>query len=395
MMASDARDAPIATPAAATVFITVLTRGPMSRVDVARAIDLSGAAVTKAARPLIDAGYLVELPSPHRADAGAGRPANPLAIRADREHFVGIKVTADELIGVVTDLRAQVVTAQHRRLAGRGVEEVVDELAALAADLRDASPVRAHRLGVAVSGDVDRPAGLVRYSPFLDWHDIPLAKLVEDATGLLTTVENDVKALAVAEQWFGQGVGVDSFALVTIGAGIGCALVLGGRLVAGAHGVAGELGHLPVSDRREPCHCGASGCLEAVASTAALLTSARAAAGSPTLTIESAVERARASGQARRPRGDDRPSAGSSPTPGTRSGSAWPRWRTCSAPSGSWSPVRDWPRTTCSRIEIRASFQRQAFGAATRCALVIRPLPFEEWARGAAAVAIHDRFARN
>jgi len=385
MMASDARDAPIATPAAATVFITVLTRGPMSRVDVARAVDLSGAAVTKAARPLIDAGYLVELPSPHRADAGAGRPANPLAIRADREHFVGIKVTADELIGVVTDLRAQVVTAQHRRLRGRGVDEVVDELAALAAELRDASPVRAHRLGVAVSGDVDRPAGLVRYSPFLDWHNIPLAKLVEDATGLLTTVENDVKALAVAEQWFGQGVGVDSFALVTIGAGIGCALVLGGRLVAGAHGVAGELGHLPVSERREPCHCGASGCLEAVASTAALLTSARAAAGTPTLTIEAAAERARGGDEALRRVFAD---AGHAIGLGLASvANLFGPERIVVSGEGlaAYDLLED---------QIRASFQRQAFGAATRCALVIRPLPFEQWARGAAAVAIHDRFAR-
>lgn len=386
MMASDARDAPIATPAAATVFITVLTRGPMSRVDVARAVDLSGAAVTKAARPLIDAGYLVELPSPHRADAGAGRPANPLAIRADREHFVGIKVTADELIGVVTDLRAQVVTAQHRRLRGRGVDEVVDELAALAAELRYASPVRAHRLGVAVSGDVDRPAGLVRYSPFLDWHDVPLAKLVEDATGLLTTVENDVKALAVAEQWFGQGVGVDSFALVTIGAGIGCALVLGGRLVAGAHGVAGELGHLPVSERREPCHCGASGCLEAVASTAALLTSARAAAGTPTLTIEAAAERARGGDEALRRVFAD---AGHAIGLGLASvANLFGPERIVVSGEGlaAYDLLED---------QIRASFQRQAFGAATRCALVIRPLPFEQWARGAAAVAIHDRFARN
>ena len=71
-------------------------------------------------------------------------------------------------------------------------------------------------------------SGQVRYSPFLGWRDVPLAGLLEDATGLTTTLENDVKALTVAEQWFGDGVGASSFAMVTVGAGIGSALVVGG-----------------------------------------------------------------------------------------------------------------------------------------------------------------------
>src|ERR1700709_2704827 len=100
--------APITSPAAATVFTLVLTPGPVSRWELAGRAGLSSAAVTKAARPFIDTGYLEELASEERTGPGAGRPASPLAIRAEREFFVGVKITDDDLIGVVCDLRAQV-----------------------------------------------------------------------------------------------------------------------------------------------------------------------------------------------------------------------------------------------------------------------------------------------
>src|SRR4051812_36009966 len=182
-------------PAAAAILTALVIEGPQSRVSLARKLGLSSAAVTKAARPLIDAGYLTEHAATERTGPGAGRPAAPLSVCPDREFFVGVKLTGDELIGVVCDLTAQVRAVAHHRLAGAEVSEVIASIAALVsgllADPRYAE--RTGRLGLAVSGDVDREAGLVRYSPFLRWHNVSLAKLVADATGLAVTVENDVK----------------------------------------------------------------------------------------------------------------------------------------------------------------------------------------------------------
>src|SRR4051794_37054455 len=182
------------TPAATAIFTAVLTEGPLSRVSLARRLGLSSAAVTRAARPLIDMGYLRELAATERSGPGAGRPASPLAIRADREFFVGVKITADELIGVVCDLGAQVRKSIHRPLLGNDVDYVLTELGHLVDDLID-DRTRTRRLGLAISGDVDRATGLVRYSPFLHWHDVPLREHAEKVTGLTVTVENDVKAL--------------------------------------------------------------------------------------------------------------------------------------------------------------------------------------------------------
>ncbi|MFD7712313.1 ROK family protein [Streptomyces sp. NPDC059785] len=374
----------LASPAANTVFTTVLTRGPVARPEIARLTGLSSGAVTKAAKPMIEAGYLEELTQTERTAEGAGRPAHPLAVRADREFFVGVKVTADELIGVVTDLRAQVRDARRMPVTGRAVEEVVAGIAALVGEVSAEYAASTHHVGVSVSGDVDRAGGLVRYSPFLGWRDVPLVELVGRATGLTVTAENDVKALTVAEQWFGEGVGADSFALATVGVGIGCGLVVNGRLVAGGYGVAGEIGHIPVAaGDGPPCHCGGRGCVESIASEEAIVTRARRASGDPALDMAGAIDRAHG--------GDDAVRAVFAEA-GQAIGLGLAAMVNLVGPERVVVSGEGLAAYDLFEEQIRAAFTTQAFGAAARCPLVVRPLPWEEWARGAAAVGIQSLF---
>ncbi|MEU6841799.1 ROK family protein [Streptomyces sp. NPDC046716] len=375
----------LASPAANTVFTTVLTRGPVARPDISRITGLSSAAVTKAAKPMIEAGYLEELPQAARTVEGAGRPAHPLAVCADREFFVGVKVTTDELIGVVTGLKADVRAAHRTPLDGRGVEQVVQSIALLVGELTAAFSAHTHHVGVSVSGDVDREGGRVRYSPFLGWRDVPLAELLGEATGLAVTIENDVKALTVAEQWFGDGAGTESFALVTVGAGIGCGLVVGGRLVAGGYGVAGEIGHVPVAAGDGPaCHCGGRGCVEAIASEEAIVARARAAADDPALDMPGAIDLAHDGHEAVRAVFAEA---------GQAIGLGLAAMVNLVGPERVVVSGEGLAAYDLFEEQIRAAFAAQAFGAAARCPLVVRPLPWEEWARGAAAVGIQSLFA--
>jgi predicted NBD/HSP70 family sugar kinase len=376
-----------AAPAATAVFTAVLTEGPLSRVSLARRLGLSSAAVTKAARPLIDMGYLHELAATERTGPGAGRPASPLAVRADREFFVGVKITADELIGVVCDLCADVRATAHRPLTDPDVEAVLTELGRLVDELLDGPGdyrSRTRRLGLAVAGDVDRTTGLVRYSPFLHWHNVPLSQRAARITGLAVTVENDVKALTAAEHWFGEGVGAESFALVTVGTGIGCGLVVNGRLVSGSHGVAGEIGHISVDATGPDCHCGGRGCVEAIAGTDAIVRQARDRSGRPELTIDDAVALARG--------GDERVGAVFARA-GSAIGSGIAAVANLVGPARIVVSGEGLVAYDLFEAHIRAGFERQAFGAAADCSLFIRPLPFEEWARGAAAVSIQSLVA--
>ncbi|MGW3106876.1 ROK family transcriptional regulator [Streptomyces sp. NPDC001100] len=374
---------PAHTPAASQVFTTVLSHGPLTRLEVARRAGLSAAAVTKAVRPLMEAGYLTEGADEDAAPA-LGRPANLVRVDGGRALFIGVKVTGDEIIGVLTDLCCRIRVARHVPLTDRDPRAVLASIADLAQELRteaDELGIQVVGLGLAVSGDVDRGEGVVRYSPFLEWRDVPLAELAAMTTGLPVTVDNDVRALTVAEQWFGAGAGLTDFAVVTVGAGIGCGLVVHGRVVAGAHGVAGEIGHVVVDPAGPPCHCGNRGCVEAIAGDAAIVARVREVTGVQVADTSEAVALAH--------RGD----AGAREVY-ARAGEAIGRGIATVANllgperviiSGEGLAAYD-----LFAEQIRDSFAEAAFGSAARCDVRTRPLPFDEWARGAAATAIQS-----
>lgn len=374
---------PANTPAASQVFTAVLSHGPLARLEVSRRVGLSPAAVTKAVRPLIEAGYLVE-GADEDARPALGRPANLVRVDGGRALFIGVKVTGDEIIGVLTDLCCRIRVARHLPLPDREPRTVLASIAELTQQLlaeTDGSTAPVLGLGIAVSGDVDRGEGTVRYSPFLEWRDVPLAELAAMTTGLPVTLDNDVRALTVAEQWFGAGAGLSDFAVVTVGAGIGCGLVVHGRVVAGAHGVAGEIGHVTVDPSGPLCHCGNRGCVEAIAGEAAIVRRIREATGAELTDADEALALAREG------------------VPGARevyarAGEAIGRGIATVANllgperviiSGEGLAAYD-----LFAEQIREAFVAAAFGSAAQCDVRTRPLPFEEWARGAAATAIQS-----
>ncbi|MFE6548431.1 ROK family protein [Streptomyces sp. NPDC004096] len=374
-------------PAAVLVFQTLLQYGPLSRADVGRRTGLSPGAVTKAATPLIADGWITEAGRPS-VERTTGRPATLIAVRATRARFVGVKVTGDELIGVLADLTAQPLASRRAALGSRDVGTVVLAIGRLVDELRAAAGLveadALHGIGVTIAGDVDGRTGHVQYSPFLDWRRVPLAQLVESETGVPTVIENDVRALTVAEQWFGAGAGLSSFALVTVGAGIGAGLSVGGRVISGAHGVAGEIGHLPVGTSDRTCTCGNTGCVEAVASTHAITEQARQATGDPELTMDEAVRLAHA--------GDPAVRAVFTHA-GHTLGLALASVANLIGPERIVISGEGVASYDLFADQIRQTFADHAFGAAADCDLVVRPLPFEQWARGGAAVAAQRVFA--
>ncbi|MFE3031984.1 ROK family protein [Streptomyces canus] len=213
-----------------SVAIEVLVHGPLSRTEIARRLDLSAGSLTRLTKPLIESGLLIEVPEAGApAEVRQGRPSQPLDVVAESRSFIGFKITEDMVYGVVTTLRSEIVARRDRPLVSHDPAEVADLLAEMTRDLARAYP-RLAGIGIGVGGLVQERA-VVGESPFLHWRDVPLGELVEERTGLPVVVENDVAALVEAETWFGAGRGLDRFVVLTIGAGIGYGLVLGGRRV--------------------------------------------------------------------------------------------------------------------------------------------------------------------
>ena len=123
-----------------------------------------------------------------------------------------------------------------------------------------------HAVGVASPGPLDLKTGTILHIPTLQWRDEPLKQYFEDRFKRRVTVENDTNAAALGEYRFGAGQGYSSVVYITVSTGIGCGIVLGGRIYDGAVDAAGELGHMKVIRGGRPCGCGGRGCLEAHAS---------------------------------------------------------------------------------------------------------------------------------
>ncbi|MEY7978309.1 ROK family protein [Streptomyces pilosus] len=175
-----------------------------------------------------------------------------------------------------------------RRPTGRdrGPEAVVAGILDFAAELRahgiDRHGEAAVAAGVAVPGIVDEARGVAVHAVNLGWRDVPLrALLTERLGGIPVALGHDVRTGGLAEGRIGAGRGADRFLFVPLGTGIAGAIGIDGRVEAGAHGFAGEIGHIVVRPGGAPCPCGQRGCLERYASAAAVSEAWAAACGDP------------------------------------------------------------------------------------------------------------------
>jgi glucokinase len=179
-----------------------------------------------------------------------------------------------------TELRAALVDREGRVMAfdstptrsQSGPQSVIGQIEALAAHVRSRiSGVTLLGAGIGAPGPLDPVAGIVIAPPTLaGWQEVPLARILQDRFGLPVRLENDANAAALGEWRFGAGRGATSLVFVTVSTGIGGGIIADGRVLHGRRGLAGEIGHMTITDQSEPCFCGAVGCFEAVASGTAL-----------------------------------------------------------------------------------------------------------------------------
>ncbi len=125
--------------------------------------------------------------------------------------------------------------------------------------------------GVGIPGQMSAD-GLVLLAENIGWVNVPAAQELSDLTGLTIRAENDANLAALGEMWKGSASGCSSMMFITLGTGIGCGIVIDGKILRGADGLAGEIGHMHVEDAlKEQCRCGNYGCLEQLASATGIV----------------------------------------------------------------------------------------------------------------------------
>jgi glucokinase len=188
---------------------------------------------------------------------------------------IGVDIGGTKVLGGVVDIGGDVLVQTRRETPAQDPGETAERIVEVIKELAAAHEVTA--VGIGAAGWVDETRSIVQFAPNLAWRNEPLRDKIQRAVGLPIVVENDGNAAAWAEFRFGAASEADdSMVLYTVGTGIGGGIVMGGRLIRGAHGVAGELGHAVMVPDGHPCGCGRSGCLEQYSSGKALVRFARA-----------------------------------------------------------------------------------------------------------------------
>ncbi|MBO0769402.1 MAG: ROK family protein [Solirubrobacterales bacterium] len=182
---------------------------------------------------------------------------------------VGIDVGGTAIKAALLDADAKPVAERRVATVAGDVDAVVTQLLAVVEELSNVAEHKPAGVGVVVPGVVDEDRGMVVLGGNLGWHGVHLRALLESRISLPLAVGHDVRAGALAEGTLGAARGTDDYLFLPLGTGIAAGIVIGGQpLVRG--GLAGELGHVVVEPGGRACGCGQRGCLETVASAAAI-----------------------------------------------------------------------------------------------------------------------------
>jgi glucokinase len=162
----------------------------------------------------------------------------------------------------------------HPTLASEGVDPVINRIARAVKQITATTGTTLSQtcgISIAAAGAIDHKRGMVTLSPNLPgWRDVPLGGIIQERLGSRTWLINDANAAALGEHYLGAGREVNDLIYLTVGTGIGGAIIIDGRLYTGTCGSAGEIGHMTIDTNGPRCECGNVGCLETLASGKAM-----------------------------------------------------------------------------------------------------------------------------
>jgi predicted NBD/HSP70 family sugar kinase len=256
----------------------IAAREPLSRARIAAGTGLNKTTVSSLVAELIESGLVAETGDEERP-GNVGRPAQTVRLNPDGALSLGLEIHFDYLSVCATDLSGAVRYERELAVVNRGSdpEEVLDRIAALTAGaLTAAAEQGVPPVGVTLAGPglVDVTTGVLVGSPDLGWEHVPVVEMLAERLGrpdIPIRADNESNLGALAELWAGAGRRLRDFVYVSSPHGVGAGIVLNGQLYRGAHGFAGELGHVTVDPSGPLCTCGNRGCLAMLVGEDALL----------------------------------------------------------------------------------------------------------------------------
>ena len=254
----------------------------VSRVELVKLTGFSAGSITGIVQALLSRKLAAEF---RGRPTSLGRKPVALRVRNDAAYVVGVDLGSFNLRVVVTDMvgnTLQQIRTETNLFEGR--EAVLRRTFKAIHKAINTSGIQNRRIGgvgIGHSGIIDNETGTVLSFPrpgqMTEWKNVPLRKMMEAEFSVPCVVEDSVRATAVAEKCVGEGANLGDFIYIDVGMGIGAGIILNGDLYKGFGGGAGEFGHMTVEENGPLCCCGNNGCLEMMASCAAIIRAARRA----------------------------------------------------------------------------------------------------------------------
>jgi len=245
----------------------------ISRQELAQLTGLTPPAITGIVRELLDIGFVMEV---GLGTSQGGRRPMKLKFNAKAGYVIGVEVTSNETVFVIADLENDPINIITMNLDMTepeiGIAQLVDAMGQVI-HREENEKKDFFGIGIAFPGLISAKEGIVKRSINLGpkWRHFPLKETLEREMGLPIFIENNAKSSALAEWWFGGGNSYTDLVYINLGEGISAGVISADRIIQGAEGHAGQIGHIVVVEKGPLCKCGNQGCLEAICGIPALM----------------------------------------------------------------------------------------------------------------------------
>ncbi|MCA9949798.1 MAG: ROK family transcriptional regulator [Anaerolineales bacterium] len=252
---------------------TLHAKAPLSRAALAHITGLNKATVSSIVKDLLTNGLIRETGT-NGTPVEVGRPAINLEPDPTAGYFIGVEIGVGFISIITVNFAIEIISHRYEStFTYYSQEKIIERLLFLLTESKQ-QVIKMQRpifgIGIGVPGLVDIANGTLLFAPNLGWQDVPLRSLVETALNIPVYLANEANLAALGESVFGAGQGCKNMLYVSSGMGLGGGVILNGRLVEGATGFAGEVGHMLVERNGRRCNCGSHGCWETVAGQQAL-----------------------------------------------------------------------------------------------------------------------------
>jgi predicted NBD/HSP70 family sugar kinase len=249
----------------ASIFRLIHKYGPVSRKELSDNTGYSPATISNHVKRLLDNGFVKET---DKGSSTGGRKPVYLTVNPERGYLLAMDIGVNYVKIYLFDLNLQI--KDQLEIAGRKkrAEELMPFLVKSLKEFCRKAGIDTDKiigLGVALPGLVDNEKGYLHFAPNLKWHNLDIRSYFAEEFAFSILIENEAKAAVIGEKEVIYP-GIDNIAFVSINEGVGCGLIIDGKLYLGASGNAGEFGHIIIDSDGPECHCGNSGCWETLAS---------------------------------------------------------------------------------------------------------------------------------